>query len=89
VDTPSLPHIAELISYGEIKIGHLGPVGCVAIAGDEDTTFAMLVRRPRESLFQLLTRLEEAVPKPMTKRCSRTRSTRRTALSSRYIPPTA
>src|ERR1039458_8539041 len=52
----SLPNIADLIAYGEITIGVLRPVGCVATASDEDRTLAMLVRRRGETLAQLLTR---------------------------------
>jgi hypothetical protein len=48
----SLPHLAELIRYGEITIGRLSPVGCVATAADKDCTYAMLVRRvPSVSLL--------------------------------------
>ena len=62
----SLPHIAELIDYGEITIGMLRPVGCVATAADEDCTYAMLVRRRGESLFQLLARLDQAIDRGLT-----------------------
>jgi hypothetical protein len=58
-----LPHIAELIAYGEITVGQLRPIGCVATASDEDITMAMLVRRKGETLFQLLTRLDQAIAK--------------------------
>ena len=58
-----LPSIAELINDGEITVGVLRPVGCVATACDEDSTLAMLVRRKGETLFQLLTRLDEAIAK--------------------------
>lgn len=63
--TPSLhlPHIAELIEDGEITLGMLRPIGCVATACDADTTLAMLVRRKSETLVQLLTRLDLAVAK--------------------------
>lgn len=57
----SLPNIAQLIDDGEITIGMLRPVGCVATAADEDCNYAMLVRRRGESLFQLLTRLDKAL----------------------------
>ena len=40
-----LPHIADLIEDGEITIGTLRPVGCVATARDGDSSLAMLVRR--------------------------------------------
>ena len=39
-----LPNIADLITYGEITIGVLDPVGCVAVATDEDNSLAMLLR---------------------------------------------
>ncbi len=44
----SLPNIAQLIEGGDITIGMLRPVGCVATAADEDCTYAMLVRRRGE-----------------------------------------
>jgi hypothetical protein len=58
-----LPHIADLINDGEITIGLLDPIGCVATACDADTTLAMLVRRKGETLAQLLTRLDLAIAK--------------------------
>lgn len=63
----SLPNIAGLIDYGEITIGNLRPVGCVATAVDEDCTYAMLVRRHGETLAQLLVRLDQAIHKAFTK----------------------
>jgi hypothetical protein len=62
----SLPNIAELIDSGEITIGKLPSVGCVATAADEDCTYAMLVRRQGESLPQFLTRLDQAIDKALT-----------------------
>ena len=59
----SLPNIAKLIQYGDITIGEKAPIGCVAIASDDDTTLAMLVRRKGETLFQLLSRLDQAIQK--------------------------
>ena len=44
-----LPHIAELIMEGEITVGTLVPVGCVAIATDGHNTLAMLKRRGRRN----------------------------------------
>ena len=58
-----LPHIAELIKDGEITVGVLRPVGCVAVPNDGDSTLAMLVRRKGETLAQLLTRLDLAIAK--------------------------
>ena len=62
----SLPNIAELIEDGEITIGMLRPVGCIATAADEDCTYAMLLRRRGESLSQLLVRLDHAIDKAFT-----------------------
>lgn len=59
-------HIAELIEDGEITIGMLRPIGCVATAADEDCTYAMLVRRRGESLLQLLSRLDQAIDNAQT-----------------------
>jgi len=50
-------------SGGEITIGRIGPVRCGATAADEDQSLAMLVRRPGESLEELLARLDRAIIK--------------------------
>jgi len=64
VGTPmQLPNIAELIKDGEITVGMLDPVGCVATASDRDSALAMLVRRKGETLAQLLIRLDLAIAK--------------------------
>jgi hypothetical protein len=49
-----LSNIADLISDGEITVGVLRPVGCVATATDGHNCLAMLVRRRGETLAQLL-----------------------------------
>jgi len=46
---------------GDITIGAVGPVRCAATAADEDQCLAMLVRRPGESLSELLQRLDVAI----------------------------
>jgi hypothetical protein len=66
VDILSLPNIAELIEYGEITIGVVRPVGCVAVATDEANCLAMLKRRDGETLAQLLVRLDLAVGNAFT-----------------------
>lgn len=58
-----LPNIAELIADGEITLGELYPVGCVATATDGHNSLAMLKRRRGETLLQLLTRLDQAIAK--------------------------
>ena len=65
-DNVGLPHIAELIADGEITVGTLYPVGCVAIATDGHNTLAMLKRRPSEALAQLLKRLDQAIERAWT-----------------------
>lgn len=62
----ALPHIATLIADGEITVGVLNPVGCVAVATDGHNTLAMLKRRPGETLTQLLTRLDQAIERAWT-----------------------
>lgn len=57
------PHIAELLarSGGTITLGRIAPIEAAAIAIDEQTLFASLVRREGESVNQLLQRLDEAI----------------------------
>jgi hypothetical protein len=62
----SLPNITELIDHGEITVGVVEPVGCVAVASDDASTLAMLERRKGETLLQLLTRLDQAIAKAYT-----------------------
>jgi hypothetical protein len=62
----SLPNLAQLITYGEITLGVLRPIGCVATATDGHNCLAMLVRRRGETLAQLLTRLDQAIDKALT-----------------------
>lgn len=59
----SLPHIADFLDQGEITLGQMDPVGCVAIANDGHNTLAMLVRNDGETLAQLLSRLDQAIHK--------------------------
>ncbi len=61
---PSLPNIEFLIDgNGEITIGEVGPIACVATACTEHQTLAMLVRRDDETLKKLLMSLEIALDK--------------------------
>ena len=62
----ALPNIAQLIADGEITVGVLRPIGCVATATDRHNCLAMLVRRRGETLTQLLTRLDLAIAKAFT-----------------------
>ena len=61
----ALSNIAELIRHGQITVGVIRPMGCVAIANDAHQSLAMLVRCKGESLPQLLERLDQAVGKAL------------------------
>ena len=61
---PDLPNIEQLIDgEGQITIGAIHPLRCVAIANDGHNSLAMLVRRDGETLAQLLIRLDAAIAK--------------------------
>ncbi len=60
--TAAFENIAFLIDgNGDITIGRVGTIRCVATAADEDQCLAMLVRRPGESLPDLLQPLDAAI----------------------------
>jgi len=46
---------------GQISVGSIGPIPCAAIASDENNMLAALMRRPDETLQQLLERRDRAV----------------------------
>ncbi len=57
-----LPNIAALIDEGgQITLGALHPIKCVAAANDDYNCLAMLQRRSGETLQQLLERLDAAI----------------------------
>ena len=57
-----LPTLEEfIVGDGQISMGTIGPVSCAAIASDEHNMLAALMRRPDETLQQLLERLDRAV----------------------------
>lgn len=61
---PDLPNIEALVDgEGQITIGAIYPIRCVAVANDAHNSLAMLVRRDGESLVQLLIRLDAAIAK--------------------------
>ena len=62
----SLPYLGELMQHGQITLGNVRPVGCVAVAHDGRQTVAMLLRREGETVTQLLTRLDLAIAKAFT-----------------------
>ena len=57
-----LKYVAMLIDDGgQITLGALHPIPCVAIANDDYGSLAMLRRRPDESVTQLLRRLNDSI----------------------------
>jgi hypothetical protein len=52
--------------YGQITLGNVRRVGCVAVAHDGRQTVSMLLRREGETVTQLLTRLDLAIAKAFT-----------------------
>ena len=83
-DPSALPHIADLIDYGEITVGVIDPVGCVATATDGSNCLAMLVRRDGETFSQLMIRLDSPSHEPSSTTSSQMRST---CLPERSKPP--
>jgi hypothetical protein len=59
----NLPYIAELLKHGQITVGNIRPVGCVAVAHDGRQTVSMLLRRQEETVTELLARLNLAIAK--------------------------
>jgi hypothetical protein len=56
------PHIEAFIeSGGNINIGRIAPIACAAIAADDHTMLAALVRRKAETFSELMARLDQAV----------------------------
>ena len=51
---------------GNIAIGQIYPIPCAAVASDEHTMYAALLRRDGESLVDLLQRLDMALDKALT-----------------------
>lgn len=72
MDTTSPPtdpwsHITALVARGgHITFGRIAPIDGAAVAADERTMLAALVRRDGESIVQLLARLNEAVGQAVT-----------------------
>lgn len=52
---------AHIEDGGEITIGPIGSIECVATASDAETCLVMLVRRENESFNALLKRLDKAI----------------------------
>lgn len=79
----SLPYIAKLLKHGQITVGNVRPVGCVAVAHDGRQTVSMLRRREEESVTELLARLDLAIGKALNEGI---RTDEVNPLSQRFIP---
>jgi hypothetical protein len=79
----SLPYIGELMKRGQITLGNVRPVGCVAVAHDGRQTVCMLLRSEGETVIQLLTRLDLAIAKALTEG---TRTDEVNPISQQYFP---
>jgi hypothetical protein len=66
--TDSWSHITTLIARGgHVTFGRIAPIEGAAVAADEHTMLAALVRRDGESVPQLLARLNEAIGQAVTR----------------------
>jgi len=66
VSSVRLPEEVSSVVLGQITLGKVRPVGCVAVAHDGRQTVAMLLRREGETLTQVFTRLDLAIAKAFT-----------------------
>ena len=82
LDQP-LPYLEELMKDGQITVGDVRPVGCVAVAHDGRQTVSMLLRREGESVTELLTRLDLAIAKAVNEGI---RTDEVNPLSQQYFP---
>jgi hypothetical protein len=65
--TDAWTHITSLIARGgHITFGRIAPIDGAAVAADEHTMLAAIVRRSDESVPQLLARLNEAIGQALT-----------------------
>ena len=56
------PNLQDLLDDGSsVTIGRTAPIPCAAIAADEHTVLVALIRQPKESLAEILVRLDLAL----------------------------
>ena len=79
----SLPYIAKLLKHGQITVGNIRPVGCVAVAHDGRQTVSMLLRREEETVTELLARLDLAIAKALNEGI---RTDEVNPISQQYVP---
>jgi len=71
------------LKHGQITVGNVRSVGCVAVAHDGRQTVSMLRRREEESVTELLGRLDLAIAKALNEGI---RTDEVNPLSQRFIP---
>lgn len=59
--THELHYLSDFLQYGSISIGHMEPVGGVAIASEGKHVYVTLRRKPGETLNQTIIRLDHAI----------------------------
>ena len=63
-DINKLTNLLEFLDCeGHVSLGPAGGVSCAAVASDEHNQLAAVARKPGESIFSLLARLDEAIDK--------------------------
>jgi hypothetical protein len=71
------------MKHGQITLGNVRPVGCVAVAHDGRQTVSMLLLREGETVIQVLTRLDLAIAKAFTEG---TRTDEVNPINQQYFP---
>ena len=61
IGTAQLKYLSDFLTYGQITIGQMDPVGGVAIAAGGKHVYVMLRRRDGETLDQTMIRLDHAI----------------------------
>jgi hypothetical protein len=61
-----LHHLSDFLQYGTITIGHMDPVGGVAIASEDKHVYVTLRRTAGETLDQTMSRLNHAIGRVVT-----------------------
>lgn len=59
--TEKLNFLSDFLQYGTIAIGHMEPIGGVAVASEGKNVYVTLRRKPGETLNQTIVRLDHAI----------------------------
>lgn len=66
IPTRELNYLSDFLEYGTITIGHMDPVGGVAIASEGKHVYVTLRRNVGETLDQTIVRLDHAIGRVIT-----------------------